>query len=320
MLNAVLVIAGLVLLTVGGECIIRGALSAATRLKISPLLAGLVIVGFGTSAPELVVTIDAVLTNRADIAIGNIIGSNISNIMLILGLCSLITPLTVQRLSLQRDGLTGVGGGVLFVLLTGSAILTRVDALILLSALTVYLVFAYRSERALEDPAVASTLAELDEIVALPVSLRLTWLYLIGGGLLLAAGARLLLSGAIGIAETFNVPDAVIGLTLVAVGTSLPELAVSLLAALRRHADLAVGNILGSNIFNVFAILGIAAMLQPLPVAARIVQFDQWVMLGASVVLMIILYTGLRINRWEGAALLSAYGIYIWLSFTRFLG
>ena len=302
MLNAVLVIAGLVLLTVGGECIIRGALSAATRLKISPLLAGLVIVGFGTSAPELVVTIDAVLTNRADIAIGNIIGSNISNIMLILGLCSLITPLTVQRLSLQRDGLTGV------------------DALILLSALTVYLVFAYRSERALEDPAVASTLAELDEIVALPVSLRLTWLYLIGGGLLLAAGARLLLSGAIGIAETFNVPDAVIGLTLVAVGTSLPELAVSLLAALRRHADLAVGNILGSNIFNVFAILGIAAMLQPLPVAARIVQFDQWVMLGASVVLMIILYTGLRINRWEGAALLSAYGIYIWLSFTRFLG
>jgi cation:H+ antiporter len=319
MLNAILLVAGLALLTVGGESIIRGALAAATRLKISPLLAGLVIVGFGTSAPELVVTVDAVLTNRADIAIGNIVGSNISNIMLILGLCSIITPLTVQRLSLQRDGLTGVGGAILFVLLTGSAILTRVDALILLSVLTAYLVFAYRSERALEDPTAPSTLAQLDEIVALPVSSRLTWLYLIGGGLLLAAGARLLLLGAVGIAEAFNVPDAVIGLTLVAVGTSLPELAVSLLAALRRHADLAVGNILGSNIFNLFAVLGIAALLQPLPVAARIVQFDQWIMLGASIILMLILYTGLRINRWEGAALLSAYGIYIWLSFTRFL-
>ncbi len=319
MLNAVLVVAGLILLTVGGEGIIRGALSAATRLKVSPLLAGLVIVGFGTSAPELVVTVEAVFTDRADIAIGNIIGSNISNILLILGLCSLITPLTVQPLSLQRDGFTGVGGGLLFILLTGSAILTRIDALILLSGLTVYLVFAYRSERALTAPAASPTQAHFDENVALPVSLRLTWLYLIGGGLLLAAGAGLLLSGAVGIAEIFNVPDAVIGLTLVAVGTSLPELTVSLLAALRRHADLAVGNILGSNIFNVFAILGITAMLQPLPVAARIVQFDQWVMLGASIVVMLFLYTGMRINRWEGAALLSAYGIYIWLSFTRFL-
>jgi cation:H+ antiporter len=319
MLNALMVAAGLALLTIGGESIIRGALAAATRLQISPLLAGLVIVGFGTSAPELVVTVEAVISKRADIAIGNVIGSNISNILLILGLCSLITPLTVQPLSLKRDGLTGVGGGLLFVLLTGSAILTRVDALILLSGLTLYLIYAYRTERALDDPAASPALAHLDEIAALPVSLRLTWLYLIGGGVSLAIGARLLLSGAIGIAETFNVPDAVIGLTLVAVGTSLPELAVSLLAVLRRQADLAVGNILGSNIFNVFAILGIAAMLQPLPVAARIVQFDQWVMLAVSIVLMLFLYTGMRINRWEAAALLSAYGIYIWLSFTRFL-
>jgi len=319
MLNVVLLASGLALLTVGGESIIRGALAAATRLKISPLLAGIVIVGFGTSAPELVVTINAVITDRADIAIGNIIGSNISNIMLILGLCALITPLTVQRLSLQRDGLTGVGGGVLFVLLTGTAVLSRVDALILLSVLTVYLVFAYRSERTLDAPTASSALAQLEELASLAIAPRLILLYLIGGGLLLAAGARLLLSGAIGIAETFNVPDAVIGLTLVAVGTSLPELAVSLLAALRRQADLAVGNILGSNIFNLLAVLGIAAMLQPLPVAARIVHFDQWVMLGASIILMLILYTGLRISRWEGAVLLGAYGIYIWLSFTRFL-
>lgn len=319
MWNAVLVAFGLALLTVGGESLIRGALAAAKRLQISPLLAGLLIVGFGTSAPEMVVSLDAVISARPGIAIGNVVGSNISNIMLILGLCAIITPLTVQPQSLRRDGYTGIAACLLFIVLAGTTELARTDGLILLTGLTIYLVFAYRSERQPDSPSAAMHIAEAEEITALPISLPMVYVYLLGGLAMLVVGARVLLMGAIGIAEGFGVPDAVIGLTLVAVGTSLPELSVSILAALRRHADVAVGNILGSNIFNVLGILGVSALVKPLPISERILQFDEWVMLGAAVALMILLYTGLRLRRWEGALLLGAYIAYIWLSFTRFM-
>ncbi len=319
MINALLVAVGLVLLTVGGESLIRGALSAAKRLDVSPLLAGLVIVGFGTSAPELVVSVGAAINQQPDIAIGNVVGSNISNILLILGLCAIITPLAVQPMSLRRDGLTGVVAAVLFILLAIGSALGRADALLLLTGLVIYLVIAYRSERQVDNPAASMNIAESEEVTALPVSVPATLLYLVIGLLLLVIGARLLLQGATGIALLMGVSDAVIGLTLVALGTSLPELSVSVLAALRKHADVAVGNILGSNIFNVLGILGLSAILQPLPVTARILQFDQWVMLAASVLLMVFLYTGMRLSRTEGVVLLAGYVAYIWLSFTLFV-
>ncbi|SFH43721.1 calcium/sodium antiporter [Modicisalibacter xianhensis] len=309
---------GIALLTLGGETLIRGAIAASRRIGVSPLLTGLVIVGFGTSSPELVVSIDAALNAQPDLAVGNIVGSNIGNILLILGLCAVITPMTVQPQALRRDGLVVVIASALFIVLALSGALGRGDALIFLVGLAAYLVWAYRSESRQHIPAGDMHAAEAEEMTALPRSWLTIGLAILFGLGLLIGGSRLLLHGAIGIAEAMGVPETVIGLTLVAVGTSLPEMAVSVIAALRRHADVAVGNILGSNIFNVLGILGISAILQPLPMAERILVFDQWVMLGSAVVLMGFLYTGLRLSRVEGAILLGSYGVYVWLSFVTF--
>lgn len=320
MLNYLLVILGVALLTAGGESLIRGALAAARQLGISALLSGLLIVGFGTSAPELVVSVDAALSGRPDIAIGNVVGSNIGNVLLILGLCALITPLAVRPLVLRRDAVTVVAATVLFLVLVGGSALVRTDAAILLFALMAYLGWAYWSERFHAAPAAELHQAEAEELSALPKSVLWIVLAVVSGLLLLIGGSQVLLTGAVGIAEHFGVSEAVIGLTLVAVGTSLPELSISVIAAIRRHADVAVGNVLGSNIFNLLGILGVSALLQPLPVHARILQFDQWVMLGTALLLLLFLYTQRRLSRWEGAVLLTGYGVYLGLSFTLFGG
>ncbi|WP_111658166.1 calcium/sodium antiporter [Isoalcanivorax indicus] len=318
MLNVLYIGLGVLLLTCGGEALIRGALAAARRLGVSPLLSGLLIVGFGTSAPELVVSVDAALNARPDIAVGNVVGSNIGNILLILGLCALITPLAVKPLALRRDAVTVVAASILFLVLVGGSALARFDAAILLLALLGYLVWAYRTERFGGAPSGALHEAEAQELTAIPGSAFGIVAASVLGLVLLVLGSRVLLTGAVGIAEAFGVSEAVIGLTLVAVGTSLPELSISVIAAFRRHADVAIGNILGSNIFNLLGILGISALLQPLPVHARILQFDQWVMLAVSLLLLVFLYTGRRLSRIEGGLLVLGYGVYLGLSFTVF--
>ncbi len=320
MLNVLLLVLGVVLLTVGGEALIRGSLAAARRIGVSPLLSGLVIVGFGTSAPELVVSVNAAISERPDIAIGNVVGSNIGNILLILGICALITPLAVNPLALRRDAVTVVAASILFVVLVGGIALGRADAAVLLMALVAYLVWAYWSERFHAAPSAELHKAEAEEISAVPRSMLWIVVAVVLGLLLLIGGSQVLLMGAVRIAEHFGVSEAVIGLTLVAVGTSLPELSISVIAAIRRHADVAVGNILGSNIFNLLGILGVSALLQPLPVSARILQFDQWIMLGTSLLLLLFLYTGHRLSRLEGGILLAGYGFYVGLSFTVFGG
>jgi cation:H+ antiporter len=320
MMNFLFLVLGVGLLTVGGEALIRGALSTARRLDVSPLLSGLVIVGFGTSAPELVVSVDAALNQRPDIAIGNVVGSNIGNILLILGICALITPLAVKPLALRRDAITVVAASILFLVLVGGSALGPADAVIFLMALLAYLVWAYWSESFHAAPSAELHKAEAEELTTLPKSVAWIVATVIIGLLLLISGSQVLLMGAVGIAEHFGVSEAVIGLTLVAVGTSLPELSISVIAALRRHADVAVGNILGSNIFNLLGILGVSALLQPLPVHARILQFDQWVMLGSSLLLLLFLYTGRRLSRLEGGVLLAGYVVYIGLSFTIYGG
>ncbi len=320
MLNVLYLFVGIVLLTVGGEALIRGSLAAAKRLGVSPLLSGLVIVGFGTSAPELVVSVNAAIDGRPDIAIGNVVGSNIGNILLILGLCALISPLSVKPLALRRDAVTVVAASLLFLVLVGGSALGRGDAAIFLVALGAYLVWAYWSEQIHTAPSGELPQAEAGELSAIPKSVSWTVVAVVVGLLILAAGSQVLLIGAIGIAAHFDVPEAVIGLTLVAVGTSLPELSISVIAAIRRHADVAVGNVLGSNIFNLLGILGLSALLQPLPVHERILLFDQWVMLGTSLLLLLFLYTGRRLSRAEGGVLMVGYGIYVWLSFTVFGG
>lgn len=307
---------GIVLLSFGGEALIRGALSAAGRFRVSPLLSGLVIVGFGTSSPELVVSVDAAISGRPDIALGNVVGSNIGNILLILGVAALITPMTVQPLALRRDAVAMVAASALFVVLVWGTGLARFDAFVFLLGLLAYLVWAYTTERSQELPSASVHKAEGEEVAVLPRSVPWTVTAILTGLALLIAGSQVLLIGAVGIASEMGIPEAVVGLTLVAVGTSLPEFSVSVIAALRGHADVAVGNILGSNIFNLLGILGLSAFLQPLPVPERMLAFDQWVMLGTALLLTLFLYTGRRLSRLEGGVLLVGYGIYLWLSFT----
>ncbi len=320
MLNLVYLALGLALLTLGGEALIRGALGAARRFGVSPLLSGLVIVGFGTSAPELVVSVEAALASQPDIAIGNVVGSNIANILLILGICALITPLAVRPLALRRDAVTVVAASVLFIILASAGELSMFDALILLLCLGTYLVWAYWSERYQAEPAAEVHRAEAEELTLVPKPLVVTVLVLVTGLLLLIGGSHVLIKGAVGLADSLGVPQALIGLTVVAVGTSLPEFAISVIAALRRHADVAVGNILGSNIFNLLGILGVSALLQPLPIHARILQYDQWCMLGAALLLLLFLYSGRCLSRVEGILLLAAYGCYIGLGLAMFAG
>ncbi|MAP35334.1 MAG: sodium:calcium antiporter [Halomonas sp.] len=318
MLYGLSLLAGIVLLFLGGESLIRGAVAGAKRMGVSPLLTGLVVVGFGTSAPELVVSVDAAIREQPDIAVGNIVGSNIGNILLILGLCAVICPMNVHPLALRRDGVVVVAASLLFIVLAWSGALGRWEAALLLAMLTAYLMWAYWTERNQSLPEAEMHSAEAEELSAIPSSTAMIIVALVLGLIMLIGGSQLLLYGAIGLAQSIGISEAVIGLTIVAVGTSLPEMAVSVIAALRRHADVAVGNILGSNIFNVLGILGISAFLQPLPIAARVSQFDQWIMLGSASILLLFLYTGMQLSRWEGAALLGGYAAYIALSFTIF--
>lgn len=314
-MNGVYLLLGIGLLTVGGEALIRGALGAAKRFGISPLLSGLIIVGFGTSTPELVVSVNAALSGNPDIAIGNVVGSNIANILLILGLCAVITPLAVSRLALRRDAITVVAASLLFILLVQTGALSYFDALILLLTLTAYLVWAYLTERDNAAPSAQVHAAEAEELSLVPQSLAWSVLAVVIGLVFLISGSQILLKGAVGIAHMMGLPEVVIGLTLVAVGTSLPELTISVVAALRHHADVAIGNVLGSNIFNLLGILGVSAVLQPLEVTGRVLEIDQWVMLGVALLLFLFLYTGRRLSRLEGGVLLVGYVAYVGASF-----
>jgi cation:H+ antiporter len=312
MIHLLWLLVGLVLLTVGGEALVRGALAAARRMGVSPLLAGLVIVGFGTSAPELVVSVQAALGGSPAIALGNVVGSNIANILLILGISALIMPLVTHIKSLRRDGLTMLFATLLFMGLASFGGLGRLEGMLMLGFLAAYLVWAYRTER--EDtssPEAQLHKAEADEIEMLPMSIPMTLLATIGGLAMLIVGANRFLLGAVGLGQELGVPEAIIGLTVVAVGTSLPELAVSIIAAIRKHADVAVGNIIGSNIFNILCILGVSSLIAPLPLEGRLLEIDQFVMLAAAVVLLLFLFFGLRLSRFKGALLLAGYVAYI---------
>ncbi len=316
MMDVLVLVVGLAMLTGGGEAFIRGTLGVARRLGVSPLLAGLVIVGFGTSAPEMVVSVGAAMSKRPDIAVGNVVGSNIANILLILGMCALIRPLTVKPTALRRDAVIVVAASTLFLVLVGRNGLARMDAAVLVSSLVAYLLWALWGERRHATPAGEVYAAEATEVTVVSRSVVWTVMVLVGGLLMLIVGSQAFLKGAIGIAASVGIPEAVVGLTLVAVGTSLPEMTISILATVRGHADVAVGNVLGSNIFNLLGVLGASAMVRPLPVTERLLQFDQWVLLATALLLLVFLSTGRRLNRLEGGILLAAYGGYVVLSFT----
>lgn len=317
---------GLVLLALGGELLVRGAVQIAERFGVSPLLIGLTLVGFGTSTPELVASVQAALAGSPGIAVGNIVGSNIANILLILGLAALVNPIAVSSAALARDGgLAAVTAGL--VVLVGLLwMLDRVVGVVFLAGLAGYILFAYRQERAgPADHTAAFDKAAAFEgahpsgvhgaLAAAPgagaAGLAASAGLLLGGLVLVVLGGGFLVDGAIGLARGLGVSETVIGLTIVAVGTSMPELVTSLVAAFRRQSEVALGNVLGSNIYNVLGIGGVTALIAPTPVPAEIAQYDAFVMLLVSVLLLFIARSGWRIGRGEGGLLLGGYAVYL---------
>ncbi|WP_319823667.1 calcium/sodium antiporter [Thalassovita sp.] len=298
MLDLLLIAGGFLCLLFGGESLVSGAVSLAQRWKVPPLVIGLTLVGFGTSMPELVTSVQAALKGSPGVAIGNVVGSNIANVLLILGLSALLWPIGVARHSFRRDGaflllsaLLGAG-----LILTGQ--IGAIGGAALLLGLGLFLFAAFHS----------SDRAEAD------YATRPVWLasLLFTGGLLLTLlGARWLVSGAIGLASGLGVSESLIGLTIVAIGTSLPELVTSLVAARRQQSDVAFGNIVGSNIFNLFGILGTTALIRPMEVPPAIASLDIWVMLAATLALMAAAVTGQGISRREGGLMLAGYMLYL---------
>jgi len=299
---------GLALLLGGGEALIRGAAAIAVRLGVSPLLIGLTLVGFGTSTPELVASVNAAWIGAPGIAVGNVVGSNIANVLLILGVAALIFPVAVSKAAFRRDGAALIGASLVLTIIILTGALSRWAGVALLGLLAAYTVYAYLSEaRTAQEERGTDTAAVANPGVPLAIAV----LFALGGIAGVIIGASLLVDSAILIARSAGVSETVIGLTLVAVGTSLPELATSAMAALRRQGDLAFGNIVGSNIYNILGILGATGVIVPIAIPAEIAGFDVWVMLAAAVALAVFAITDWRISRREGAAFLLGYAVYL---------
>lgn len=303
-LEYVYILVGLVGLFVGGEALVRGSVNIARRLSISPLVIGLTVVAFGTSAPELLVSLQAAWRGAPDIAVGNIVGSNIANVLLILGMTALVWPIRVSGAAVRNDAAFMLVGTVFLVPLFALGEIGRWAGAVLFVALVFYLVWTFLTSRDADD-------ADEPEHEVAPKSPLVSLLW-VGGGLLgLLFGAKFLVEGSVSVARDFGVSEAFIGLTIVAMGTSLPELATSLIAAFRRHSEIAIGNILGSNIFNIFGILGLTAMISPISVAPRFLTFDLPIMIAVSFVLVGLLLTRPQIGRAVGGLMLLGYVGYV---------
>lgn len=304
-MNLILVAFGLVALLAGGDLLVRGAVGVARRLGVSPLVIGLTLVGFGTSAPELVTSVSAALAGAPGIALGNVVGSNIANILLILGVAAMIRPVTAQMAGLPREAAWVGGSAVGLAVLAALGQISVLAGITLLALLGTYLWGAFRSAAAPDhDPGIPTD----------PLPKAAT--FLIIGLALTLGGAIALVDGATGMARAYGVPETVIGLTLVAVGTSLPELATTVMAARRGQSDVALGNILGSGIFNILGILGVTALVTPLPVDAALLP-DIAVMLATTALLLVLLYWRRGLGRVSGLVFLLTYAAYMaWLSQT----
>lgn len=324
MTTTLLLLLGLGMLVLGGDLFVRGAVRIAERLGVSPLMIGLTLVGFGTSTPELVTSVRASLAGSPGIALGNIVGSNIANILLILGLSALVFPIVVPSAALRRDGMLGAAAAAAMLAVGLFWTLDRMVGVAFLLGLVGYLVYAWRQEStATDDHTAAFGKAQARQALhprglvgpappagfwrGVPASIG----FVLAGLALVVAGGGVLVEEATALARDLGVSESVIGLTVVALGTSMPELVTSLVAALRRQADIALGNVLGSNIYNLLGIGGATALIAPTPVPPEIAGFDMFVMLGASVLLLGLARTGWRIGRREGGLLLALYGGYL---------
>lgn len=310
------IVCGLVLLPLGAEALVRGSTGLALRMGISALAIGLTVVAFGTGSPELVLSIEAARAGNSGIALGNVIGSNIANITLVLGLSSLVKPITVRSALVRREMPLMIAVTLLLCAMLLDGRLSRLEGLVLVNGAVAYTVFAYLVAKRGDSQAVVAEFA-----AALGGSRRPVWLeaVLFSAGLIgLLVGAHLLLKGTLSIATDLGVSQVVIGLTIVALGTSLPELATSVTSAVRNEADVAFGNVIGSNVFNILAVLGVTALIRPFEVHG-LRMIDVVVLVASAILLLPLMWRGRVLNRWEGAVLLIGYTVYMYSLVPRHL-
>ena len=312
---------GLVLLIAGAEALVRGAGKLAISAGISPLVVGLTVVAFGTSSPEMAVSVQSALNDRVDIAIGNVVGSNIFNILFILGVCALVTPLMINRQIIRQEVPIMIAATLLLVGFMWDGAISRIEAAIMFALVicyTVFLVVQSRKESKVANRSRAS--GDADEAAENNLNMSSAWdrhwsvqiILIVIGLVLLVQGSNWLVEAAIVFAKNLGVSEVVIGLTIVAAGTSMPEVATSIMATIRGQRDIAVGNVIGSNVFNILAVLGLTGIVAPtsLIVAPSIMNFDMWVMLAVAVACFPVFLTGRAIARWEGAIFVGYYAAY----------
>lgn len=310
--SSILLIAGLMLLVFAGDLLVRGAVGVAEILGIEPLIIGLTVVAFGTSAPELFVSVQAVLQGSPGLAIGNIVGSNIANVLAVLGLPAVILAFQARQPGIRRNLSVMLAFSAVLTLMILDGTLSRLEGAILFTGLCAYVWWqihrAHKSRTAVQED-------YREEIGEAPHDMPRVVFYILIGLAGLPIAAQLTVVGASDIARSFGVSETAIGLTIVALGTSLPELATSFMAALRKSNAVAIGNIVGSNIFNIACIMGITALILPLPVPESIIGFDIWIMMATALILATIGYARIRVGRAGGVAMLTAYAAYVYLVF-----
>ena len=310
-LDFLYVLGGFVILLVAGDALVRGAVGLSLKLGIPALIVSLTIVAFGTSAPELLISIEAALDGSTGLALGNIVGSNIANVLLVLGLPAVLFGISTQETSCKQNYIYMMLASVVFVVIGVLGSFTFLNGALMLLMLAVILFQAYRHAKHSR----AALLAATDEI---PKMDGVWWkiLILLAIGVMgLPLGAHFLIEGAVHIAQRAGIDEAVIGLTMVAIGTSLPELATTVMAAYRKEADVAIGNVIGSNMFNLLGVVGITSLITTLPVPPEFITFDFWVMLASSLVLLPFIWLKVDMGKVWGALFLAVYSAYIWMLF-----
>lgn len=312
-------VAGFVILLVSGDLLVRGSVALAVRLGVPALIIGLTVVAFGTSAPELVVSVRAATTGSPDLAIGNIVGSNIANVLLVLGLPALIYPTDCNQQFIGRNTCYVVAASVLFVLFCYLGPLGVWHGAILFGLIVLFLLESGRRSQqssAENAPAEADEVEDIDGVSGLPHSPSMIGVFVFAGLIGLPFGAQLIVENGVAIASAFDISKAAIGLSVIAIGTSLPELATTISAALRGHCAIAIGNVLGSNLFNILAIMGLTSMLAEVPVPESILKYDLWIMLAAILALVPFVIRRSTISRLPATGFLLAYCAYIFFVFT----
>lgn len=321
LLSIGLICLGLLLLVAGGETLLRGAVGLATWLRLTPAAIGLTVVAAGTSIPELAVSIIAVWRGSTDIAVANVVGSNIFNIAFILGIAAVIRPLVITGNTSKLEYPVMALVTLMCVAVAEDGHISRLDAALFLAVYVgfmAYLVSLVRQQMsASEVREFSGEVKELADTARRRPGAWLSLVFIVGGSALLGGGAHATVTGAVELARLLGLTERVIGLTIVAIGTGLPEVVTSMVSSYRGRDDVAIGNVIGSNLFNILGILGLSAIVCPLPVAAGIIASDNWWMLGITVLLFPIMFTRRRINRWEGGLLLGTYIGYLTLLLVR---